>query len=88
MCPGGRGGIRGGPSSADGLERGGLRRARLVRPVGFWFVLARGAFAQREPVGWGQVQGGAEVTIFLLELCDAMLEGLYEKGVRLSWVAG
>jgi hypothetical protein len=80
LRPGGRRGIRGRPCSAGSIERGGLRRARRVRRVGFWFVLASGAFAQREPVGWGQVQGSAKVTIFLLQLCDAMLEGLYQEG--------
>jgi hypothetical protein len=76
LRPGRRWGIDGGARTADDIERGGLRRTRGRCPACLWFVFSGGAFAQCWPVGWGQVQGGAEVTIFFLQLCDAMLEGL------------
>jgi len=60
---------------ANVVERGSLRRTRGRCPA-LWLVFSSGAFAQWCPVGWGQVQSGAEVTIFFLQLLDAMLEGL------------
>ena len=38
-----------------------------------------GTLAERRPIFRGEVQGGAEITIFFLELRDALLEGLLEK---------
>jgi hypothetical protein len=77
LRPGRRRGIGRGPRSTDGVECGGLRRARRRSCGGFWLVLAGGAFTQRGSVRGGQVQGGAKVTVFFLELCDALLEGLF-----------
>jgi len=76
LRPGRRGGIEGGPRTAADIERGTLRRTSGRCRACLWLVFSGGAFAQWWPVGWGQVQGGAEVTIFFLQLCDAMLEGL------------
>ena len=45
----------------------------------FWVVLASGTLAERRPICGGEVQGGAEITIFFLKLCDAFFEGLLEK---------
>ena len=79
LRPGGRGGIGGGASAADGVEGASLGRTGGGCGGCFGLVLASGTLAERSPICGGEVQGGAEITIFFLELCDALLEGLLEK---------
>ena len=79
MRPAGRGGIGGGASAADGVEGVRLRRTGGGCGGCFGLVLTSGTLAERRPIFRGEVQGGAEITVFFLELRDALLEGLLEK---------
>jgi hypothetical protein len=74
---GGRWGIGRGARSTNSVECGSLGRARHGCRGVFGLVLASGAFAQRGPVGRGQVQGRSKVAIFFLELLDALLKCLF-----------
>lgn len=56
----------------------GLRQGRVVECLGF--VLAGRTFAEGRTIGWGQVEGGAQTVVLLLELGDAHLESLQVCG--------
>jgi hypothetical protein len=82
LRPGRSRGISGRPCTTAGVESGGMRGARGGSGGRFGLVLACGALSERRPVGGGEVQCGTEVTIFLLQLCDALLEGLQSEASK------
>lgn len=83
MRPCGGGGIGRGPCATDGVESAALGRTGLGCRGLLGPVLACGALTEGCPVCWGEVQSSAEISIFLLQLCDALLEGLqrYERNM-------
>ena len=84
LRPGRRRGIGRRSCTTDRIERGRLRWTG--RGCGRWFglVLASGTLTEGGSIRGGEVQGSTEVPIFFLQLCDALLEGLFREKKRES----